>query len=195
MDADHPYLLATSEATRRDPIVELPGHWCLDDWEPYNYLPGITGSGVIASPADVLARWTLELEALVEEGGLFMLTNHPFVSRPGVAGGRAGDADRAGQGDRRPVDRDGRGDRRARGDAGARAGRPSGRIQAEPAYTADEPRRLTCRRGSRLSGGGHRLRRGCSAAARPEPVDGERHEATDDVGEVGVVEVVGRDRS
>ena len=52
----------------------------LDDWEPYNYLPGITGSGVIASPADVIARWTLELEALVEEGGLFMLTNHPFVS-------------------------------------------------------------------------------------------------------------------
>jgi hypothetical protein len=35
---------------------------------------------VIASPADVLARWMLELEALVEEGGLFMLTNHPFVS-------------------------------------------------------------------------------------------------------------------
>ena len=35
---------------------------------------------MIASPADVIARWTLELEALVEEGGLFMLTNHPFVS-------------------------------------------------------------------------------------------------------------------
>jgi hypothetical protein len=28
----------------------------------------------------VIARWTLELEALVDEGGLFMLTNHPFVS-------------------------------------------------------------------------------------------------------------------
>ena len=27
-----------------------------------------------------MARWTLELEALVAEGGLFMLTNHPFVS-------------------------------------------------------------------------------------------------------------------
>ena len=35
---------------------------------------------MIASPADVVARWTLELEALVDEGGLFMLTNHPFVS-------------------------------------------------------------------------------------------------------------------
>ena len=35
---------------------------------------------MIASPAEVIARWTLELEALVDEGGLFMLTNHPFVS-------------------------------------------------------------------------------------------------------------------
>jgi peptidoglycan-N-acetylglucosamine deacetylase len=80
MDADHPYRLAVSAEPGAASIVELPAHWSLDDWEPYNYLPGITGSGVIASPADVIARWTLELEALVEEGGLFMLTNHPFVS-------------------------------------------------------------------------------------------------------------------
>jgi len=80
MDADHPYLLAVDDTPGAASIVELPGHWALDDWEPYNYLPGITGSGVISSPADILARWTLELEALVEEGGLFMLTNHPFVS-------------------------------------------------------------------------------------------------------------------
>ncbi len=80
MDADHPYLLATSPEPGASSIVELPGHWSLDDWEPYNYLPGITGSGVIASPDDVVARWTLELEALVADGGLFMLTNHPFVS-------------------------------------------------------------------------------------------------------------------
>jgi len=80
MDADHPYRLAVGPAPGAPSIVELPAHWGLDDWEPYNYLPGLTGSGVIASPADVVARWTLELEALVEEGGLFMLTNHPFVS-------------------------------------------------------------------------------------------------------------------
>ena len=86
MDADHPYVLATSEEPGAPTIVELPGHWALDDWEPYNYLPGITGSGVISSPADVLARWTLELEALVDDGGLFMVTNHPFVSgRPSRA--------------------------------------------------------------------------------------------------------------
>lgn len=80
MDADHPYRLAVSPGPGASSIVELPGHWGLDDWEPYNYLPGITGSGVISSPADVVGRWTLELDALVDEGGLFMLTNHPFVS-------------------------------------------------------------------------------------------------------------------
>jgi len=80
MDADHPYRLAVSDEPDPASIVELPGHWSLDDWEPYVYLPGLSGSGVIASPAEVIARWTLELEALVEEGGLFMLTNHPFVS-------------------------------------------------------------------------------------------------------------------
>jgi hypothetical protein len=41
---------------------------------------------VIASPVEVLARWTLELSAIVAEGGLFMLTNHPFISgRPSRA--------------------------------------------------------------------------------------------------------------
>jgi peptidoglycan/xylan/chitin deacetylase (PgdA/CDA1 family) len=80
MDADHPYLLATSDEPGAPTLIELPGHWALDDWEPYNYLPRITGSGVISSPADVLDRWTLELEALVDEGGMFMVTNHPFVS-------------------------------------------------------------------------------------------------------------------
>ena len=86
MDADHPYRLAVGPEPGAPSIIELPAHWSLDDWEPYVYLPGISGSGVIASPAEVLARWTLELEALVEAGGLFMLTNHPFVSgRPSRA--------------------------------------------------------------------------------------------------------------
>lgn len=80
MDVDHPYRLAVSAEPGAPTLVELPAHWSLDDWEPYNYLPGLTGSGVIASPADVTARWALELDALADEGGLFMLTNHPFVS-------------------------------------------------------------------------------------------------------------------
>ncbi len=80
MDADHPYRLAVSPAPDAPTIIELPGHWSLDDWGAYNYLPGLSGSGFIGSPADVVARWTLELDALLPEGGLFMLTNHPFVS-------------------------------------------------------------------------------------------------------------------
>ncbi len=80
MDADHPYRFATSPDPGAPTLIELPAHWSLDDWEQYNYLPGITGSGVIESPAKVLELWTLELEALAAEGGLFMLTNHPFVS-------------------------------------------------------------------------------------------------------------------
>jgi peptidoglycan/xylan/chitin deacetylase (PgdA/CDA1 family) len=86
MDADHPYLLAASGGRDAPKIVELPVHWSLDDWEAYNYLPGITGSGVIARPSEVLERWMAELEALVAEGGLFVLTMHPFVSgRPSRA--------------------------------------------------------------------------------------------------------------
>lgn len=79
MDADRPYVLGVAG----DPVaslIELPAHWALDDWEPYVYLPNLSGSGVIADPPDVLRRWTGELESLVDEGGLFMLTNHPFVS-------------------------------------------------------------------------------------------------------------------
>ena len=86
MDADHPYRLATGPEPDAPTIVELPVHWSLDDWEPYNFLPGLTGSGVILNPSDVIARWSLELEALAAEGGLFMLTSHPFVSgRPSRA--------------------------------------------------------------------------------------------------------------
>ncbi len=79
MDADHPYLLSPT-------LAELPIHWSLDDWEAYAYLPAITGTGWIARPTELLERWTLELEATVAEGGLFVLTNHPFLSgRPSRA--------------------------------------------------------------------------------------------------------------
>jgi len=80
MDADHPYRLAVEPGADAATLVELPVQWALDDWEPYAYVLDVTGSGVIASPGEVLERWTLELDALVEEGGLFVLTNHPFLS-------------------------------------------------------------------------------------------------------------------
>ena len=90
------------------PSSSCPCHWSLDDWEPYNYLPGITGTGLIASPADVLARWTLELEALVEDGGLFVLTNHPFISGRASRAAALETPHRPGASDRRAVDRNGR---------------------------------------------------------------------------------------
>jgi peptidoglycan-N-acetylglucosamine deacetylase len=80
MDSDWPYCLAVSAEPDAPTLIELPGHWALDDWGRYNYLPGLTGSGVITPPSVVLEMWTAELEALADEGGLFMLTNHPFVS-------------------------------------------------------------------------------------------------------------------
>ncbi len=33
MDADHPYVLATSAEPGAATLVELPGHWSLDDWD------------------------------------------------------------------------------------------------------------------------------------------------------------------
>jgi peptidoglycan-N-acetylglucosamine deacetylase len=80
MDSDWPYRLAVTAEPGAATLIELPGHWALDDWGRYNYLPGLTGSGVITPPSVVLEMWTAELEALADEGGLFMLTNHPFVS-------------------------------------------------------------------------------------------------------------------
>ncbi len=97
MDADRPYMLDASDATdvpdggpAIDPpagdgpssptLVEIPIQWGLDDWEQYAFLPGLTGSGVIESPAKVLEMWTLELEAQVAEGGCFVLTMHPFLT-------------------------------------------------------------------------------------------------------------------
>ena len=80
MDSDWPYRLAVSEEAAAATIIELPGHWALDDWGRYNYLPGLSGSGVITPPSVVVEMWIAELEALADEGGLFMLTNHPFVS-------------------------------------------------------------------------------------------------------------------
>jgi hypothetical protein len=85
MDADVPYELAI-EPKAAESIVEIPVHWGLDDWEQYCYLPGISGSGLIESPAKAVEMWRAEFEALRKEGGCFVLTSHPFLSgRPGRA--------------------------------------------------------------------------------------------------------------
>jgi peptidoglycan/xylan/chitin deacetylase (PgdA/CDA1 family) len=87
MDADRPYMLdavgadgAPAAVHPYPAIVEIPIQWGLDDWEQYGFLPGLTGSGVIESPAKVEEMWSLELAAQVAEGGCFVLTMHPFLS-------------------------------------------------------------------------------------------------------------------
>jgi peptidoglycan-N-acetylglucosamine deacetylase len=80
MDADLPYRLGSSTALEASSIIELPVHWSLDDWEPYAYLPGITGSGVISHPDEVISRWLVELEAVATDGVMFMHTSHPFLT-------------------------------------------------------------------------------------------------------------------
>jgi peptidoglycan/xylan/chitin deacetylase (PgdA/CDA1 family) len=83
MDSDHPYELAVAGGRS---IVEIPIQWALDDWEQYCFIPDFSGSGLIESPTKVIEIWQLEYEALRDEGGCFVLTNHPFLSgRPSRA--------------------------------------------------------------------------------------------------------------
>ncbi|HEX2893328.1 MAG TPA: polysaccharide deacetylase [Marmoricola sp.] len=86
MDADVPYELAVEGVGDTGSIVEIPIQWALDDWEQYCFLPGVSGEGLIESPAKVEEMWTLELDAMREVGGCFALTNHPFLTgRPSRA--------------------------------------------------------------------------------------------------------------
>ena len=82
MDDDSPYVLTTDSV----PIVEIPIHWALDDWEQYCFLPGVSELGLIQTPAHAIELWSAELEGMRRFGGCWVLTNHPFLSgRPGRA--------------------------------------------------------------------------------------------------------------
>ena len=85
MDADMPYELSLTPGSEQS-IVEIPIQWALDDWEQYCFLPDISGSGLIETPAKARELWTSEFEGLHADGGCWVLTNHPFLSgRPGRA--------------------------------------------------------------------------------------------------------------
>ena len=86
MDSDYPYPLAVVAGPTATSLVEVPVSWGLDDWEQYAFLPDLTGSGVIESPAKALEMWTLELEAMYQLGAVFVLCCHPFLTgRPSRA--------------------------------------------------------------------------------------------------------------
>ncbi|WP_312033696.1 MULTISPECIES: polysaccharide deacetylase [unclassified Rhodococcus (in: high G+C Gram-positive bacteria)] len=80
MGDDRPYRIATDS----EPIVELPVHWSLDDWEQYAFLPDPQIGSVIESPLKVAEMWRVELEGMRRYQCLFNLCMHPFLSgRPG----------------------------------------------------------------------------------------------------------------
>ncbi len=94
MDTDWPYELSAEADDAPSPagsvppasIVEIPVQWALDDWEQYCYISGVSGAGLIESPAKAREMWSLELAAMAAEGGCFVLTGHPFLSgRPSRA--------------------------------------------------------------------------------------------------------------
>jgi peptidoglycan/xylan/chitin deacetylase (PgdA/CDA1 family) len=88
MDDDRPYVLETASG----PLVELPAHWSLDDWNQYMYLPDPrSGPGPVQPPSRAIQVWREELDGMRCHGGLFVLTMHPFLSgRPGRVEGLRG---------------------------------------------------------------------------------------------------------
>jgi len=86
MDADFPYELAVLPGASQPSIVEIPIQWALDDWEQFCFLPDVSGSGLIETPAKARELWEAEFEGLRSVGGCWVLTNHPFLSgRPSRA--------------------------------------------------------------------------------------------------------------
>jgi peptidoglycan/xylan/chitin deacetylase (PgdA/CDA1 family) len=80
MDDDRPYVISTG----RGEIAEIPPHWSLDDWEQYAYLADPVIGAHVEPPDKAVALWRAELDGMRRHGGLFVLTNHAFLS------GRAG---------------------------------------------------------------------------------------------------------
>lgn len=76
MGDDKPYLLGSDDR----PVVELPVHWSLDDWEQYAFLPSPQIGSVIESPRKVLEMWRAELDAMRRYQCLFNLCMHPFLT-------------------------------------------------------------------------------------------------------------------
>ena len=76
MGFDHPY--------RIDGLTEVPVHWAIDDAIFFRYFGGGRDTSPPTSPEALLDAWRWEFDAVTAEGGLFMITVHPWMS------GRAG---------------------------------------------------------------------------------------------------------
>lgn len=76
MNADRPYPIRTAAGT----LIELPINWGLDDWGHYCYIPGVSGDAQFTPPAAVAEMWCDDATAVLDDEGLWILTNHPFLS-------------------------------------------------------------------------------------------------------------------
>jgi peptidoglycan/xylan/chitin deacetylase (PgdA/CDA1 family) len=73
MSDESPYeLLENGKPTG---IVELPVEWIMDDAPLYN-----PQGNAYASPREVAQVWMDEYDKALEEGSMFILTNHPHIS-------------------------------------------------------------------------------------------------------------------
>ena len=76
MDSDRPYLLRAGGGV----FAELPPHFALDDWPQYAMVIEPDIGSNIESPGKLVDIWTREIKAQRGEGGLVVLTAHPFLS-------------------------------------------------------------------------------------------------------------------
>jgi peptidoglycan-N-acetylglucosamine deacetylase len=76
MADDSPYELVASG--RPTGIVELPVEWILDD-APYFSMSRFGNLRPHTTPDEVYSIWKAEFDRAYEEGGLFLLTNHPHI--------------------------------------------------------------------------------------------------------------------
>jgi peptidoglycan/xylan/chitin deacetylase (PgdA/CDA1 family) len=76
MADDSPYELVASG--RPTGIVELPVEWILDD-APYFNMSRFGNLRPHTTPDEVYTIWRAEFDRAYEEGGLFLLTNHPHI--------------------------------------------------------------------------------------------------------------------
>ncbi len=76
MADDSPYELVASG--RPTGIVELPVEWILDD-APYFNMSRFGNLRPHTTPDEVYTIWKAEFDRAYEEGGMFLLTNHPHI--------------------------------------------------------------------------------------------------------------------
>lgn len=76
MADDSPYELVASG--RPTGIVELPVEWILDD-APYFNMSRFGNLRPHTTPDEVYTIWRAEFDRAYEEGGMFLLTNHPHM--------------------------------------------------------------------------------------------------------------------